>query len=324
MKKILAVLIAISMVATMAFAADINASATVKAAGNVVTVSDLSKAVDTATLLNETQDGNVVWGGAKAGYSFGLTVATADEKAGADITINDMTGLGNDNVVDLGASLWIKPIDQVKLTFMDADLKLASDTSFTWGSVQKTDGDYGVTVTPIDGLTVDFVTVKDIKKNSHPLLAGKVAYKLDGVATFSAVANDDEKFGFAIDGVSVGPVSANAWFTSEAAKYTVYESATVAVASVTFTEAAKVVDFDAPAIPVYLKAAATVADVAVACEASWDDIKKDAGKLSVKPSATISGACGAAGWSMGVELPVAIADETVVSLNVPYTVSMAW
>ncbi len=323
MKKILAVLIAISMVATMAFAADAAFSVVVRASGNVVGVSDVTGEPDT-TILNETQDSHAKASGSAAGWDVDVSMASSDDTAGASVALRSKSG-ESAAFANNGISLWIKPIADLKLTFFDAEVNLYNDWWYAF-KVLNTTGDYGVTYTGVKGLTLDVAVAKDIKLSGLPTVGFKAAYAIDGVGTVAAVANLDKQYGVGITGISAGPVSiSDVLFAYDDGTMTIYEGASADLGVISVTEYVNFKDLTGNLeIPAYVEVAGDVADVALACSAEWDSVLKPA-NVSITPSATISGNVGVAAWTLGAEVPVTLEDgSTKVDINLPYTVTVSF
>ncbi len=303
------------MVTTMAFAADLTASAIVRTAGDIVSIGDVSKAEDTFAGITESAPADQAWKIAAWGLPgtyLKLSVANSDDKSGADIAT---TNLGA-----LEASLWIKPVEDVKLTFLSAEIKSTNDYA-------KVTGDFGVTYTGIPSLTVDVVTTADHKKNTSIDFGVKAAYAIDNFGTINGIANYGDKLyavGFESAKLAdLATVAAAFEYADKAMK--AYEKVTLDIAPVTVMEK---IDFNDLDKTVVMKSEADVSgkvgDVSLELNAKWADLQK-ADKVVVTPSAEIGGNVGAAAWTLGCELPVDMTGTTtVVSFAIPYSVSMAW
>ncbi len=359
MKKILAVLIAISLIATMAFAATPAVSVDVKASGDVVAIDDFT-AIKATKLLVENADEQEawnppMWGG--TGFDVNVDLTTADEKAGASIMFY------NDIDYKYTGSLWVKPIDMLKLSFFSATANIgANRNDDKYGKIS---GEYGIDLTPVAGLTVKAVLGSGLTFDKAPAGGALVSYSNAAAGTIkvstsfgaTAAATEakagewelDKETGKPKQGDATPAAAGTRWQVAAGyaspkiadmvsfnvlwqlddkdyvANNKILENATLTAGPVTVFEEFEffLAGKTLTSIPADVKVSAAFGAASCAVEAEWASIK-EAGKLTVTPSASYAGTCGAAGWSLGLEVPVAIDNGAKVGLSVPYSVSLSF
>ena len=302
MKKILAVLIAISMVATMAFAADFAFS--VKTSGNVVAWDGTD-----VTLLSRN-----------ANESSATLSASIEDEAGVSATLK-ADGAGNDvNFTD--ASIWIKPVAGVKITFGAASYNVFdvdSDGTAEYGCVDA-DG-FDVEYTGIENLTAN-VGIAQGFGLELPMIAAKVAYKLADAATVAVALDKDINLGVAVTGSAAG-FSYGVAFDKTGDAMKVGEKASGDIGPVNVGEW---FEYNVDGAMKYgVSASASFSPVTVSVAAGSADVAAEAlDSLTVTPKLGFSGNIGCAAWTLGVEVPVAIIPDVSVTATVPYTVTIAF
>lgn len=215
MKKIITVATMAAMVAGAAFAAE--ASATVQAKGSLFTISEGKD--PTALSLEDVRKNDTAVEfkveGEKAGASVKIkngsaeskfTPAVVDDSATTDVDESAPAKVDTTVTVFDDASIWIKPVDQVKLSLGGIGGKLAED-------VAKLEGKgYGLTLS-VDPLTVELgfgaASYGDwFNGNKVGVTTAKVAYKADfgtvtgffGYNGQAAATENNVKFGAQFSG----------------------------------------------------------------------------------------------------------------------------
>jgi len=210
MKKIIAITAMAATMAAAAMAAEVSARA--KVAGSLVDGSTKENSDITFLKIEDPNSGHYDWS------QTGIFIEFNGEKAGGKLTV-DQSGSLNSTTV------WIKPIEMLKLTFGNAWYGLNTE-SIDWTTAQDAGGyGYSMSLTPVAGLTIDAALLGGWKYNI-PWFDGdkfnttvlKVGYGAD-FGTVSALLKFDQVtdcadlvFGAGYAG-SAGPVSffADVW-----------------------------------------------------------------------------------------------------------------
>ncbi len=345
MKKILAVLIAISMVATMAFAADFTFS--VENTGDLLNWS--TDASNAATLF--ANDGNN-----------GCTTlsASVDGLAGTSMKITnvDADGNGQKELTVSNATIWLIPVEGVKLTLGGADYNAWADVDFD-GSDDDADA-YGATVKG-EAFNVEYTGVKNLTVNvavstwtttDKPVAAAKVAYAAAEAANIAVTADTDLTIGAAVtgkvapveyavaveykDNVKVGGKVAaefapvNVWgaaqFDLADSSFIALEGLTVDLAPVTIAQGFGYNVDKKDVMNANVKATVEVAPATCWVEVSTGDVTKIAENVALTAGAKVafSGNVGEAEWSVTPEVDVDILQDFKVGVKVPYSVKIAF
>ena len=347
MKKILAVLIAISMVATMAFATDF--AFTVKTSGNVAAwdledpnvVNFLSNSTSASTTVTASVDG-------KAGVS--ATIASADvvvptkdddgnwtEKTAAADPSTDPSFAVKDvskasGLLLTNTAVWVVPVDGVKLTFGALDTNAISLIN-EFGAVAG-DG-FDITITMIDNLTLDLGIQKDMATNAIPSFAAKAVYKVADPLTVAVTVGETAgnlTAGVALTG-SVSVVSYAGAFEYAEGAMNAGEKLSVSLLDglLSVAEIAEFRGLEATmTVPLTVTGGINYTGIdklAVKLDAEFtatDILTQDTLKTVVTPSATFTDTIGDATWTLGVTAPITITDSVTAKVEVPYTVTLSF
>lgn len=359
MKKIITVATMAAMVAGAAFAAE--ASATVQAKGSLFTISE---GKDPTALSLEDVRGNDTAvefkvEGEKAGASVKIKNGSADVKT-TKVTLS--TGLANDPATEADeskttielptsttvtvfddASIWIKPVDQVKLSLGGIGGKLAED-------VAKLEGKgYGLTLS-VDPLTVELgfgaASFGDwFNGNKVGVTTAKVAYKADfgtvtgffGYNGQAKVTENNVKFGAQFSGsadaisydVAVGgaantEASSDQFKLVEAAVVVKYAADPLTVTgkvlpkiNVGEEDTNKLVDLKLNAKVEY-----ALEDFTGYAEVTADDVLADTFKLTVNPG--VKGKIDSAEWDVGVKFELNPEANVDYKVSVPVSLKLAF
>lgn len=354
MKKIITVATMAAMVAGAAFAAE--ASATVQGKGSLLT---LEKGKDPTALSLEDVKGNDTAvefkvEGEKAGASVkiknggitptGSVVVVPDDPATTDVNeeVKAPTGVSV-NVFD-DASIWIKPVDQVKLSLGGIGGKLAED-------VAKLEGKgYGLTLS-VDPLTVELGFGAADKfgdwfnGDKVGVTTAKVAYKADfgtvtgffGYNGQVAATENNVKFGAQFSGsadaisydVAVGG-AANTEASSDQFKL-VEAAVVVKYAADPLTVTGKVLpkinvgkEDSKELVDLKLNAKVEYAleDFTGYAEVTAEDVVADALKFTVNPG--VKGKIDSAEWDAGVKVELTTGDAGTYKVTVPVSLKLAF
>lgn len=361
MKKIITVATMAAMVAGAAFAAE--ASATVQAKGSLVT---LEKGSDPKLLSLEDVRGNDTAvefkvEGEKAGASVKIKngalqntkkevkipSGNPDDPATTDVDESVLTTVevempGSVTVFD-DASIWIKPVDQVKLSLGGIGGKLAED-------VAKLEGKgYGLTLS-VDPLTVELGFGAEsygdwFNGDKFGVTTAKVAYKADfgtvtgffGYNGQAKVTENNVKFGAQFSG-SADPVSydvaVGGAVNTEAPsdQFTLVEAAVVVkYAADPLTVTGKVLpkinvgkEDSKELVDLKLNAKAEYAleDFTGYAEVTVDDVLADALKFTVNPG--VKGKIDSCEWDAGVKIELTTGDASTYKVTVPVSLKLAF
>lgn len=359
MKKIITVATMAAMVAGAAFAAE--ASATVQAKGSLFTISE---GKDPTALSLEDVRGNDTAvefkvEGEKAGASVKIKNGSADVKT-TKVTVP--SGVANDPATEEDeskitievptsttvtvfddASIWIKPVDQVKLSLGGIGGKLAED-------VAKLEGKgYGLTLS-VDPLTVELgfgaASFGDwFNGNKVGVTTAKVAYKADfgtvtgffGYNGQAAATDNNVKFGAQFSGsadaisydVAVGgaantEASSDQFKLVEAAVVVKYAADPLTVTgkvlpkiNVGEEDTNKLVDLKLNAKVEY-----ALEDFTGYAEVTADDVLADTFKLTVNPG--VKGKIDSAEWDVGVKFELNPEANVDYKVSVPVSLKLAF
>lgn len=359
MKKIITVATMAAMVAGAAFAAE--ASATVQAKGSLFTISE---GKDPTALSLEDVRGNDTAvefkvEGEKAGASVKIKNGSADVKT-TKVTVP--LGVANDPATEEDeskitievptsttvtvfddASIWIKPVDQVKLSLGGIGGKLAED-------VAKLEGKgYGLTLS-VDPLTVELgfgaASFGDwFNGNKVGVTTAKVAYKADfgtvtgffGYNGQAAATDNNVKFGAQFSGsadaisydVAVGgaantEASSDQFKLVEAAVVVKYAADPLTVTgkvlpkiNVGEEDTNKLVDLKLNAKVEY-----ALEDFTGYAEVTADDVLADTFKLTVNPG--VKGKIDSAEWDVGVKFELNPEANVDYKVSVPVSLKLAF
>lgn len=359
MKKIITVATMAAMVAGAAFAAE--ASATVQAKGSLFTISE---GKDPTALSLEDVRGNDTAvefkvEGEKAGASVKIKNGSADVKT-TKVTVS--SGVQNDPATEEDeskitievptsttvavfddASIWIKPVDQVKLSLGGIGGKLAED-------VAKLEGKgYGLTLS-VDPLTVELgfgaASYGDwFNGNKVGVTTAKVAYKADfgtvtgffGYNGQAAATENNVKFGAQFSGsadaisydVAVGgaantEASSDQFKLVEAAVVVKYAADPLTVTgkvlpkiNVGEEDTNKLVDLKLNAKVEY-----ALEDFTGYAEVTADDVLADTFKLTVNPG--VKGKIDSAEWDVGVKFELNPEANVDYKVSVPVSLKLAF
>lgn len=189
MKKIVMAVAAIAMAATM-FAADV--AAAVQGYGDLFSVEAKKDAKVNVLGWNDPWDREFSW------YSTGIGFSATADKAGLSFELD------NRNVTVKKSVFWIQPLDMVKIALGANSIGMAKETIDYDGTVFNVDYEgWKVTVTPIEGLTIDaglVTTANGGWATGYWIDAGvvgesmvSVAYNAGDIGTFTAIYDYNNK-----------------------------------------------------------------------------------------------------------------------------------
>ena len=174
MKKIVGILAAAAVLATSVFAADVSAG--VRLEGSLFKYDGTTEGVTALTINHNNQF-----------YHAPIAFSISDDKAGGTLKLTD---LDKNDVVSRCWSIWFKPVDALKITVGEWTGNLNQekiDWCNTDSGIGAEDGTYTVSLTPVDGLSIDVSAVPGFGK---PWFKDSKSYKGDDEAI---VADKDAK-----------------------------------------------------------------------------------------------------------------------------------